>query len=29
MLGEATTTKFHQDRDSHEFGQLKQDAQDG
>jgi DNA-damage-inducible protein D len=29
MLWEATTTKFHQDRDSHEIGQLKQDAQDG
>lgn len=29
MLGEATTTKFHQDRDSHELSQLQQDAQDG
>lgn len=29
MLGEATTTKFHQDRDSQEFSELQQDAHDG
>ena len=29
MLGEATTTKFTKDRDSHGFPKLKKDAQDG
>jgi DNA-damage-inducible protein D len=29
MLGEATTTKFHQDRDSKGFAPLKKDAKDG
>ncbi len=29
MLGEATTTKLHRDRDSFGFGPLKKDAQDG
>lgn len=29
MLGEATTTKFHKDRDSQEFTELKKDAKDG
>ena len=29
MLGEATTTKLHRDRDSKGFQPLKKDAQDG
>ncbi len=29
MLGEATTTKFHRDRDSRGFPELDQDAKDG
>lgn len=29
MLGEATTTQLHRDRDSYGFGPLKKDAQDG
>lgn len=29
MLGEATTTKFTQDRNSQKFGELKQDAKEG
>jgi len=29
MLGEATTTKIHQDRDSHGMEPLKKDAKDG
>ena len=29
MLGEATTTKLHQDRDSQGFEPLKKDAEDG
>ena len=29
MLGEATTTKLHRDRDSQGFDPLKKDAQDG
>ncbi len=29
MLWEATTTKFHQDRDSQQFDELKKDAKDG
>ena len=29
MLGEATTTELHRDRDSQGFDPLKKDAQDG
>ena len=29
MLGEATTTKLHRDRDSQGLGPLKKDAQEG
>ncbi|KKP59773.1 MAG: hypothetical protein UR52_C0002G0001, partial [Candidatus Gottesmanbacteria bacterium GW2011_GWA1_34_13] len=29
MLGEATTTKFHRDRDSYGFTKLEKDAKDG
>jgi len=29
MLGEATTTKITEDRDSHGFVKLKKDARDG
>jgi hypothetical protein len=29
MLGEATTTKLHRDRDSKGFAPLKKDAKDG